>query len=140
MSVISTAGARIDRWDTGALRTGSRRVSSKRSSSRDHRDTCSSEGFITFISKPHDDDPALISAPYRRFKRLPKQAKAKAVLSSSWRVDPIGLLAAKHFRVPFIDGCPDMPSERRCVECVLGSSSIRRWCATPSVSVCPQQA
>jgi hypothetical protein len=52
----------------------------------------------------------------RRFKRLLKQAKAKAVLSSSWRVDPIGLLAAKHFGIPFIDVCPDMPSEHRCVE------------------------
>ena len=52
----------------------------------------------------------------RRLKRLLKQSKAKAVLSSSWRVDPIGLLAAKHFGVPFIDVCPDMPSERRCVE------------------------
>ena len=56
----------------------------------------------------------------RRFKRLLKQCKAKGVLSSSWRVDPIGLLAAKHFGVPFIDVCPDMPSEPRCVE-------IRAW-------------
>jgi len=52
----------------------------------------------------------------RRLKRLLEQSKAKAVLSSSWRVDPTGLLAAKHFGVPFIDVCPDMPSERRCVE------------------------
>jgi Swiss Army Knife RNA repair-like protein len=56
----------------------------------------------------------------RRFKRLLKQCKAKGVLASSWRVDPIGLLAAKHFNVPFIDVCPDMPSEPRCVE-------IRAW-------------
>jgi len=56
----------------------------------------------------------------RRFKRLLKQCKAKGVLASSWRVDPIGLLAAKHFGVPFIDVCPDMPSEPRCVE-------IRAW-------------
>ena len=56
----------------------------------------------------------------RRFKRLLKVCKAKGVLASSWRVDPIGLLAAKHFGVPFIDVCPDMPSEPRCVE-------IRAW-------------
>jgi hypothetical protein len=31
-------------------------------------------------------------------------------------VDPIGLLAAKHFGVPFVDVCPDMPRERRCLE------------------------
>jgi hypothetical protein len=51
-----------------------------------------------------------------RLKRLLEQTGAKVVLTSSWRVDPVGLLAAKHFGVPFIDVCPDMPSERRCVE------------------------
>jgi HAD domain in Swiss Army Knife RNA repair proteins len=63
----------------------------------------------------------------RRLKRLLKQSKAKAVLSSSWRVDPIGLLAAKHFGVPFIDVCPDMPSERRCVE-------MRAWLIESNVA------
>jgi hypothetical protein len=28
----------------------------------------------------------------------------------------VGVLAAKHFGIPFTDVCPDMPSERRCVE------------------------
>jgi HAD domain in Swiss Army Knife RNA repair proteins len=52
----------------------------------------------------------------RRLERLLEQSRAKVVLSSSWRVDPVGVLAAKHFGIPFIDVCPDMPSERRCVE------------------------
>jgi hypothetical protein len=51
-----------------------------------------------------------------RLEELLKKSGAKVVLSSSWRVDPVGVLAAKHFGVPFIDVCPDMPSERRYVE------------------------
>ncbi len=35
------------------------------------------------------------------------------VLSSTWRYDPIGILAAKHWGIPFIDVTPDMPRRRR---------------------------
>ena len=41
---------------------------------------------------------------------------AKVVLSSTWRYDPIGLLAARHFGIPFIDVTPDQPQEPRCRE------------------------
>ena len=57
-----------------------------------------------------------------RLKRLLKKTGAKVVLSSSWRVDPVGLLAARHFGVPFMDVCPDMPTKRR-------SEEIRLWLA-----------
>jgi HAD domain in Swiss Army Knife RNA repair proteins len=42
-----------------------------------------------------------------RFKKLLSRTGAKVVLSSSWRLDPVGLLAAKHWGVPFIDVAPD---------------------------------
>jgi HAD domain in Swiss Army Knife RNA repair proteins len=48
-----------------------------------------------------------------RLNKLLERTKAKVVLSSSWRCDPIGLLAAKHWRVPFIDACPDRPKSPR---------------------------
>jgi hypothetical protein len=35
------------------------------------------------------------------------------VLSSSWRLDPVGKLAAKYWGVPFIDTLPDMPKKTR---------------------------
>jgi len=65
MSVISTARARIDRWDNGrpAHREQARLIEALKLE-RSSRYLCS-EGFITFISKPHDDDAALILAPYR---------------------------------------------------------------------------
>ena len=66
MSAISTIGARIDRWDNGAPahREQARliEVLKLKSSSR----FLCSEAFITFISKPHDDVPDPILAPYRR--------------------------------------------------------------------------
>jgi hypothetical protein len=55
-----------------------------------------------------------------RLKRLLQRTGAKVVLTSSWRHDPIGLLAAKYFTVPFFDVCPDLPKEPRCRE-------ILRW-------------
>jgi hypothetical protein len=57
-----------------------------------------------------------------RLKKLLKKTGAKIVLSSTWRIDPIGLLAAKHWGIPFIDCCPDMPKSPRCKE-------IRTWLA-----------
>jgi hypothetical protein len=64
MSAISTTGARIDRWDNGrpAHREQARLIEAVKLE-RSSRYLCS-EGFITFISKPHDDDAALILAPY----------------------------------------------------------------------------
>jgi hypothetical protein len=48
-----------------------------------------------------------------RLKKLLERTGAKVVLSSSWRCDPVGLFAAKHFGVPFIGVCPDKPSSPR---------------------------
>ena len=41
---------------------------------------------------------------------------AKAVLSSTWRYDSIGVFSARHFGIPFIDTTPDLPDEPRCRE------------------------
>ena len=64
MSAISTTGARIDRWDNGrpAHREQARLIEALKLE-RSSRYLCS-EAFITFISKPHDDVPDLILAPY----------------------------------------------------------------------------
>jgi len=51
-----------------------------------------------------------------RLKQLLKKSRAKVVLSSTWRYDPIGLIAAKHWQVPFIDVTPDMPHKPRRAE------------------------
>ena len=51
-----------------------------------------------------------------RFQKLLERTDAKAVLSSSWRCDPVGLLAAKHYGVPVFDVCPDRPRSQRCKE------------------------
>jgi hypothetical protein len=48
-----------------------------------------------------------------RLKKLLRRTGAKVVLSSSWRFDPIGIFAAKHWGVPFVDICPDMPKRPR---------------------------
>ena len=48
-----------------------------------------------------------------RFRKLLDRTAAKVVLSSSWRCDPVGLLAARHFGVPFIGVCPDKPKSPR---------------------------
>jgi HAD domain in Swiss Army Knife RNA repair proteins len=48
-----------------------------------------------------------------RLKKLLNRTGAKVVLSSSWRLDPVGLFAAKHWAVPFIDVCPDKPRSPR---------------------------
>jgi hypothetical protein len=63
MSVISTGGARIDRWDNGrpAHREEARLIEALKLE-RSSRYLCS-EGFITFISKPHDD--AFSVPPFR---------------------------------------------------------------------------
>ena len=48
-----------------------------------------------------------------RFKKLLDRTGAKVVLSSTWRCDPVGLFAAKHYGVPFMDVCPDKPKNSR---------------------------
>ena len=48
-----------------------------------------------------------------RFRKLLERTGAKVVLTSSWRCDPVGLFAAKHYGVPFIDICPDVHEHRR---------------------------
>ena len=48
-----------------------------------------------------------------RLKKLLKRTRAKVVLSSSWRLDPVGLSAAKYWDVPFIDTLPDLPKKTR---------------------------
>ena len=65
-----------------------------------------------------------------RLQKLLERTGAKVVLSSSWRLDPIGLLAAKHWRVPFMDVCPDMPKRAR-------RDEVPTWIAHhPNVSRC----
>jgi hypothetical protein len=58
----------------------------------------------------------------RRFVSLQRKTRAKVVLISSWRCDPIGLLAAKHFGIPFDDVTPDVPKKHR-------GEEIRSWLA-----------
>src|SRR3954470_1306891 len=50
------------------------------------------------------------------FKELVSRTGATVVLSSSWRTDPVGLLAAKFYGVSFNDVCPDAPGVSRCEE------------------------
>jgi hypothetical protein len=63
-----------------------------------------------------------------RFNELVEGTGAKVVLSSTWRCDPAGVFAARHWGVPFIDVCPDRPKSPRREE-------IRSWLADhPSVT------
>src|SRR6266853_1028829 len=63
---------------------------------------------------PYIVDARLLSL----FKGLLARTAANVVLSSSWRTDPIGLLAATYYDVPFIDVCPDLPEGSSCEEMV----------------------
>ena len=51
---------------------------------------------------PYVVDTRLLS----RLKKLLDRTGAKIVLSSSWRLDPVGLLAAKYLDVPFTETLP----------------------------------
>lgn len=69
-----------------------------------------------------DETPNFRSFPYivdhqllGRFQELIDKTRATVVLPSTWRVDPIGRLAAK-FQVLFDDVCPDLPDAPRCEE------------------------
>jgi hypothetical protein len=53
-----------------------------------------------------------------RFQQLVIKTQATVVLSSTWRSDPIGLLAARYYKVPFDDVCADMPESPRCEEII----------------------
>jgi hypothetical protein len=55
-----------------------------------------------------------------RLKALQKATGAQIVLSSTWRYDPVGLLAAEHHGIPFIDATPDLPDKAR-------RDEIRQW-------------
>jgi hypothetical protein len=48
-----------------------------------------------------------------RFRKLLTRTRAKVVLTSTWRCDPVGVLAAKYWKIPFIDVCPDRPRSPR---------------------------
>jgi HAD domain in Swiss Army Knife RNA repair proteins len=48
-----------------------------------------------------------------RLQKLLERTGAKVVLSSTWRLDPVGLFAARHWGVPFIGVCPDKPRSPR---------------------------
>jgi hypothetical protein len=61
---------------------------------------------------PYIVDPNLLA----NLKDLLKRSGAEVVLSSSWRTDPVGLLAARYHGIPFIDVCPDLPDASRCDE------------------------
>jgi hypothetical protein len=58
---------------------------------------------------PYIVDPVLLV----RFNELIARTDAKGVLSSTWRIDPADLFSARHYGIPFIDVCPDMPDRPR---------------------------
>jgi hypothetical protein len=63
--------------------------------------------------------------PVRRFRALLTRTGAKPSRASSWRVDPIGPCAAKHFGIPFFDVLPDRPRRAR-------RDEVLRWLAAHS--------
>src|SRR5215831_13709300 len=90
MSAISTTGARIDRWDNGRLvhRYHARLIETLKLE-RSSRYLCS-EVFITFITKPHDDVPDLILAPYTwEFPAGERKALVEATPPSRLRFDDV---------------------------------------------------
>jgi hypothetical protein len=76
------------------------------------------DGVLNRDSTPNPRKfPYIIDAQLlARFKELVRRIGAKVVLSSTWRVDPVGRLAARHYEVPFDDMCPDTPGTPRCEE------------------------
>jgi hypothetical protein len=50
---------------------------------------------------------------FNRFKTLLDRTLCTVVLSSTWRYDPVGLLAARHYGIPFEDVTPDLPHQPR---------------------------
>jgi hypothetical protein len=74
---------------------------------------------------PYVVDPGLL----QRLLSLQQRTDAQVILSSTWRYDPVGLLAAKHFGIPFNDVIPDMPGEPRKKEITswLAAHSLERY-------------
>ena len=68
------------------------------------------------VDRPQDVEIEEAVVDLVRLKKLLDRTGAKVVLSSTWRCDPVGLFAAKHWGVPFIDVCPDKPRSSRCRE------------------------
>ena len=84
---------------------------------------------------PYIVDARLLSL----LKDLVARSGAKVVLSSSWRTDPVGLLAAKYYGVPFVDVCPDLPEASRCEEMLRWLSAhqeVRRYVVIDDESDC----
>jgi HAD domain in Swiss Army Knife RNA repair proteins len=68
---------------------------------------------------PYVVDPKLIV----QLKSLIEKTDARVVLSSTWRLDPVGLLAARYWDITIFDVCPDMPGSARCKEILAWLSS-----------------
>jgi histidinol phosphatase-like enzyme len=73
------------------------------------------DGVLNSAATPNPRKfPFIVDKKLRaRLERLLKRTGAKVVLTSNWRIDPIGLLAARHFKIPFFDICPDLPKRPR---------------------------
>ena len=65
---------------------------------------------------PYIVEPELVD----RIRDLQLATGAEIVLSSTWRYDPVGLLAAKYYGIPFIDATPDLPGKAR-------RDEMRQW-------------
>jgi len=66
----------------------------------------------------------------RRLNHLLEITGAEIVLDSNWRYDPVGLLAAKYYDVPFIDTTPDLPGQPRCnpiLEWLRAHAEVKRF-------------
>ena len=66
----------------------------------------------------------------KRLLKLCERTGAQVVMSSTWRYDPVGLLAARHFQIPFTDVIPDLPGEPRHKEIMAWLSAhgdVRRY-------------
>jgi hypothetical protein len=62
--------------------------------------------------------------------RLLKRTGAKVILSSTWRIDPVGRFATKHYRIPVHDCCPDMLTTARPGDQTLAAAasiSVKRF-------------
>jgi len=77
------------------------------------------------LNTPDTDNPRKF--PYivqpdllERLKSLLASTGAQIVLSSTWRYDPVGLLAAKYHGISFIDATPDLPEKPR-------RDELRQW-------------
>src|ERR1700735_399772 len=68
---------------------------------------------------PYVVDPKLIV----QLKSLIEKTDARVVLSSTWRLDPVGLLAARYWDITIFDVCPDSPGSARCREILAWLSS-----------------